>query len=165
MIRLHLFVFQWTSSLRREGPRPQTLITSHSPLHRAQFLYLTLTSKSYPILTLVSSKNGSSSLQLMLACSLYIYTFCYAGNGSKRLSKSHSCCSSLGVHVARSVESLVRLHKKIKTLDAVLDDRGDLSTTRVAWNEVRDNVERGPCQFRLRGHLLTSLETHHRGPD
>ncbi|KAJ6501691.1 hypothetical protein C8R47DRAFT_238374 [Mycena vitilis] len=40
------------------------------------------------------------------------------------------------------VEALVKLHKKIKSIDAFLDDRADLSTTRSAWNEVRDNVDR-----------------------
>ncbi|KAJ7139686.1 hypothetical protein C8R44DRAFT_309860 [Mycena epipterygia] len=40
------------------------------------------------------------------------------------------------------VDSLLKLHKKIKSIDAFLDDRTDLSTTRSAWNEVRDNVDR-----------------------
>lgn len=44
-----------------------------------------------------------------------------------------------------SVEALLRLHRKVKTTDTILDDplRGDLNTTRVAWVEVRDNVARG----------------------
>ncbi|KAJ7071476.1 hypothetical protein C8F01DRAFT_1110681 [Mycena amicta] len=40
------------------------------------------------------------------------------------------------------VDSLLKLHKKIKTIDAFLDDRTDLSTTRSAWNEIRDNTDR-----------------------
>ncbi|KAJ7102322.1 hypothetical protein B0H15DRAFT_943256 [Mycena belliarum] len=40
------------------------------------------------------------------------------------------------------VESLSKLHKKIKAIDAFLDDRTELSTTRSAWNEVRDNIDR-----------------------
>ncbi|KAI0963113.1 hypothetical protein AcW1_000286 [Taiwanofungus camphoratus] len=42
------------------------------------------------------------------------------------------------------VEALLRLHRKVKTTDTILDDplRGDLNTTRVAWVEVRDNVAR-----------------------
>ncbi|RDB29694.1 Rho GTPase-activating protein 27 [Hypsizygus marmoreus] len=40
------------------------------------------------------------------------------------------------------VESLLKLHKKIRSFDMYLDDRGELSTARSAWNEVRDNVER-----------------------
>ncbi|KAJ7456631.1 hypothetical protein FB451DRAFT_610867 [Mycena latifolia] len=40
------------------------------------------------------------------------------------------------------VDSLSKLHKKIKTIDAFLDDRTDLSSTRSVWNEVRDNVDR-----------------------
>ncbi|KAF8640997.1 hypothetical protein AX17_000642 [Amanita inopinata Kibby_2008] len=40
------------------------------------------------------------------------------------------------------IESLVKLHRKAKHIDSSLDDRGDLSTTRSAWNEVRDSIER-----------------------
>ncbi|KAG5648266.1 hypothetical protein DXG03_006225 [Asterophora parasitica] len=40
------------------------------------------------------------------------------------------------------VESLLKLHRKIKSFDTYLDDRGELNTTRSAWNEVRDSVER-----------------------
>ncbi|KAG6866016.1 hypothetical protein C0991_009424 [Blastosporella zonata] len=40
------------------------------------------------------------------------------------------------------VESLLELHRKIKSFDIYLDDRGELNTTRSAWNEVRDSVER-----------------------
>ncbi|GLB36502.1 putative GTPase-activator protein for Rho-like GTPases [Lyophyllum shimeji] len=40
------------------------------------------------------------------------------------------------------VESLLKLHRKIKSFDTYLDDRGELNTTRSAWHEVRDSVER-----------------------
>ncbi|KAG1749647.1 uncharacterized protein EDB91DRAFT_1108879 [Suillus paluster] len=40
------------------------------------------------------------------------------------------------------VESLLKLHRKVKSIDSYLDDRTELSTARRAWNEVRDNVER-----------------------
>ncbi|KAF8557363.1 RhoGAP-domain-containing protein [Imleria badia] len=40
------------------------------------------------------------------------------------------------------VESLLKLHRKTKSIDAFLDDRTDMSTTRRAWAEIRDNVER-----------------------
>ncbi|KAK7064562.1 Rho GTPase-activating protein 27 [Favolaschia claudopus] len=40
------------------------------------------------------------------------------------------------------VDSLLKLHKKIKSIDAYLDDRTDFSTTRRAWTEVRDNIDR-----------------------
>ncbi|OJA07951.1 hypothetical protein AZE42_05927 [Rhizopogon vesiculosus] len=40
------------------------------------------------------------------------------------------------------VESLLRLHRKVKSIDNYLDDRTELSSARRAWNEVRDNVER-----------------------
>ncbi|KAG9314701.1 hypothetical protein JVU11DRAFT_5510 [Chiua virens] len=41
-----------------------------------------------------------------------------------------------------SVDSLLKLHRKTKSIDAFLDDRTDLNTARRAWGEVRDNVER-----------------------
>ncbi|KAF5312338.1 hypothetical protein D9619_002972 [Psilocybe cf. subviscida] len=40
------------------------------------------------------------------------------------------------------VDSLRKLHRKIKTVDATLDDRSDLSTVRSAWSEVVENVDR-----------------------
>lgn len=40
------------------------------------------------------------------------------------------------------MESLRRLHRKIKSVDAFLDDKGDLSTIRSAWAEVVENVDR-----------------------
>ncbi|KAG2370245.1 hypothetical protein BDR07DRAFT_1386850 [Suillus spraguei] len=40
------------------------------------------------------------------------------------------------------IESLLKLHRKVKSIDNYLDDRTELSTSRRAWNEVRDNVER-----------------------
>ncbi|KAF5375014.1 hypothetical protein D9758_000090 [Tetrapyrgos nigripes] len=40
------------------------------------------------------------------------------------------------------VEALIKLHRKIKSIDAFLDDRTDVSTARSAWSEVRDNAER-----------------------
>ncbi|PFH54752.1 hypothetical protein AMATHDRAFT_44554 [Amanita thiersii Skay4041] len=40
------------------------------------------------------------------------------------------------------IDSLLKLHRKAKQVDLALDERGDLSTTRSAWSEVRDNVER-----------------------
>lgn len=46
-----------------------------------------------------------------------------------------------------SVDSLVKLHRKTKSIDVYLDDRGDLSTTRRVWSEVRDNVDRGKWDF------------------
>ncbi|KAJ7275432.1 hypothetical protein B0H12DRAFT_1087305 [Mycena haematopus] len=52
------------------------------------------------------------------------------------------------------VDSLLRLHKKIKSIDAFLDDRTELSTTRSAWNEVRDNVDR---ESQARQAFLSSL--------
>ncbi|KAI1795531.1 RhoGAP-domain-containing protein [Ganoderma leucocontextum] len=39
------------------------------------------------------------------------------------------------------VASLMKLHRKSKTIDVDLDDRTDLSAVRIAWNEIADNVE------------------------
>ncbi|KAI0735515.1 hypothetical protein C8Q76DRAFT_611686 [Earliella scabrosa] len=40
------------------------------------------------------------------------------------------------------VAALLKLHRKSKSIDAYMDDRIELSTTRVTWNEITDNVER-----------------------
>ncbi|KIJ21430.1 hypothetical protein PAXINDRAFT_164934 [Paxillus involutus ATCC 200175] len=40
------------------------------------------------------------------------------------------------------VDSLLKLHRKTKSTDGLLDDRTDLSTVRRVWGEVMDNVER-----------------------
>ncbi|KAG1757960.1 hypothetical protein EDB19DRAFT_1660019 [Suillus lakei] len=40
------------------------------------------------------------------------------------------------------IDSLLKLHRKVKSIDNYLDDRTEVSTSRRAWNEVRDNVER-----------------------
>lgn len=42
-----------------------------------------------------------------------------------------------------SIESLTRLHQKSKAIDTYLDDHVEINSTRRAWDEVRDNVERG----------------------
>ncbi|KAI6045164.1 hypothetical protein EDC04DRAFT_2889347 [Pisolithus marmoratus] len=53
------------------------------------------------------------------------------------------------------VESLLKLHRKIKSVDAWLDDRStELSSTRRAWSEVVDNVER---EAQTRQAFLTTL--------
>ncbi|KAF7322697.1 Glucosamine 6-phosphate N-acetyltransferase [Mycena chlorophos] len=40
------------------------------------------------------------------------------------------------------IDSLLKLHKKTKTIDSLLDDRTEPSTARSAWGDVRDNTER-----------------------
>jgi hypothetical protein len=37
---------------------------------------------------------------------------------------------------------LGKLHKKVKSIDLYLDERNELGTTRRAWSEIRDSVER-----------------------
>lgn len=41
------------------------------------------------------------------------------------------------------MELLNKLHRKVKSIDGYLDDRHEPSTTRRAWGEIRDSVERG----------------------
>ncbi|KAI6032059.1 hypothetical protein PISMIDRAFT_28412 [Pisolithus microcarpus 441] len=53
------------------------------------------------------------------------------------------------------VESLLRLHRKVKSTDAWLDDRSnELSSARRAWSEVVDNVDR---EAQTRQAFLTTL--------
>ncbi|KAI0252694.1 hypothetical protein BJV78DRAFT_331476 [Lactifluus subvellereus] len=40
------------------------------------------------------------------------------------------------------IDSLWKLHQKAKAVDAYFDSRVEPNTTRAAWNEIRDNVER-----------------------
>lgn len=58
-----------------------------------------------------------------------------------------------------SVDSLRKLHRKIKTVDAQLEERGDLSTIRSAWGEVVDNVDRGTLVSRYAARAITSETT------
>ncbi|KAF8898486.1 hypothetical protein BD779DRAFT_1430902 [Infundibulicybe gibba] len=51
------------------------------------------------------------------------------------------------------VDSLLRLHRKARSMDGSMDDR-DLSTTRSAWGEVRDNIER---EAQVRQAFLSTL--------
>ncbi|KAI0662467.1 RhoGAP-domain-containing protein [Cubamyces menziesii] len=55
------------------------------------------------------------------------------------------------------VVALNKLHQKSKAIDTYLDDRIDLSTTRVAWGEITDNVER---EASTRTAFLENLVTH-----
>ncbi|KZT22129.1 RhoGAP-domain-containing protein [Neolentinus lepideus HHB14362 ss-1] len=52
------------------------------------------------------------------------------------------------------IESLLKLHKKAKTIDTYLDGGSATSTTRSAWTEVRENVER---EAQTRQAFLTTL--------
>ncbi|KAF9229718.1 RhoGAP-domain-containing protein [Gyrodon lividus] len=52
------------------------------------------------------------------------------------------------------VDSLLKLHRKVKSIDSFLDDRTDLSTARRTWGEIRDNVER---EAQTRQAFLTTL--------
>ncbi|KAI0828264.1 RhoGAP-domain-containing protein [Trametes gibbosa] len=55
------------------------------------------------------------------------------------------------------VAALLRLHRKSKSIDAYLDDRIELSTTRVTWGEITDNVER---EASTRTAFLENLGAH-----
>lgn len=56
-----------------------------------------------------------------------------------------------------SVESLLKLHRKTKSIDVFLDDRTDMSTARRAWAEIRDNIERGSSISLAASRLVHSL--------
>lgn len=63
-----------------------------------------------------------------------------------------------------SIDSLWKLHHKATAIDTYYDARIEPDTSRTAWNEVRDNVERGMNQHNLQQDLgFTSvLETQAR---
>ncbi|KAJ4499121.1 hypothetical protein C8R41DRAFT_85507 [Lentinula lateritia] len=54
------------------------------------------------------------------------------------------------------VESLLKLYKKVKSIDSFLDDRSDMSTARVAWVEIRENIEREAQARQAFLHTLNS---------
>ena len=64
----------------------------------------------------------------------------YRGN---IVSESRTILPHGSLRIFDSVDSLLKLHRKTKSIDAFLDDRTDMSTVRRAWSEVRDNIERG----------------------
>ncbi|KAH9044598.1 hypothetical protein EDB85DRAFT_471359 [Lactarius pseudohatsudake] len=43
---------------------------------------------------------------------------------------------------ATYINSLRKLHRKAKTVDAVFDPRAEPTTTRATWDKIRDNLER-----------------------
>lgn len=51
------------------------------------------------------------------------------------------------INGSHSIDSLWKLHQKAKTVDAFFDARIEPNSSRVAWNEIRDNVERGMAQY------------------
>lgn len=65
---------------------------------------------------------------------------------------------------SHSIESLCKLHYKATTIDTYFDARIEPDTSRTAWNEVRDNVERGTSQHNLQQdlRLICVLETQAR---
>lgn len=52
------------------------------------------------------------------------------------------------------MELLNKLHRKVKSIDGYLDDRHEPSTTRRAWGEIRDSVER---DVQARAAFVSSL--------
>ena len=61
-------------------------------------------------------------------------------------------CASLRLAQLRflSVDALLRLHKKTKTIDIYLDHGTEPSPVRQVWSEIRDGLERGmPGRFFL----------------
>lgn len=66
-------------------------------------------------------------------------------SASKKYSAHIPLCRAVIADSRRraSIESLSRLHQKSKAIDTYLDDHVEINSTRRAWSEVRDNVERG----------------------
>ncbi|KAG6891083.1 hypothetical protein C0995_014173 [Termitomyces sp. Mi166 len=60
------------------------------------------------------------------------------------------------------VESLLKLHHRIRSFDTYLDDRGELNTTRSVWNEIRDNLEREAQAREAFCDALTTDDTQER---
>ncbi len=113
--------------------------------HNATALFDThmkVLSDSY--LAFFQERYASSSLCLLLQA-----LTTRAERGLRRTSE-YSCIEHGGGTVNRtqySVASLLKLHRKSKSIDSYMDDRMELSTSRVAWNEITDNVERGAYPF------------------
>jgi hypothetical protein len=65
---------------------------------------------------------------------------------------------------SHSIDSLWKLHHKATAIDNYFDARIEPDTSRAAWNEVRDNVERGTSQHNLQQdlRLISVLETQAR---
>ena len=70
-----------------------------------------------------------------------------SGEPSRQHSQSFSNKPNLPglISLLQSIESLRKLHHKAKTVDASIDPHAEPSTTRAAWNTLRDNLERGMC--------------------
>jgi hypothetical protein len=63
-----------------------------------------------------------------------------------------------------SIDSLWKLHHKATAIDTYFDVRIEPDTSRAAWSDVRDNVERGTSQHHLQQDLklISVLETQAR---
>ena len=66
------------------------------------------------------------------------------------------------ISFSRSVDSLRKLHQKATIIDASFDPRVEPTTTRAAWNEVRDNLASGThLQFlHFHSRLTTEAEAN-----
>lgn len=62
-----------------------------------------------------------------------------------------------------SVESLRKLHRKIKSADGLLDEKSDLSSVRNAWAEIVENTDRGQFFVYICGLVAISYMIN-RGP-
>ncbi|KAN0140285.1 hypothetical protein V8E53_002181 [Lactarius tabidus] len=60
---------------------------------------------------------------------------------------------------ATYVSSLRRLHDKAKTTDASFDPRAEPSTTRAAWEKVRDNLEKAFAEANAKQAFVDILDT------
>jgi hypothetical protein len=65
---------------------------------------------------------------------------------------------------SHSIDSLWKLHHKATSIDTYFDARIEPDTSRAAWSDVRDNVERGTSHHNLQQDpkLISDLETQAR---
>jgi len=73
-------------------------------------------------------------------------------------------CYVLADSRSYSIDSLWKLHHKATAIDTYFDARIEPNTSRAAWSEIRDNVERGTSQHNLQQdlRLISVLETQAR---
>ena len=77
-----------------------------------------------------------------------------SGEPSRQHSQLFSNKSNLPglISFVQSIESLRKLHAKAKTVDASFYPHAEPSTTRAAWNTIRDNLEQGMCYAHFKLH-------------
>jgi hypothetical protein len=102
--------------------------------------------ESLQIVILVSSSKGPSPPPEPYLLLLYLLTYYFQAKDRRSLvsvvRKTGAAIRPL-MSCSRSIDSLWKLHQKAKAVDSYFDSRVEPNTTRAAWNEIRDNAERG----------------------